>query len=590
MLRKKFLTRAVLTTVRPTLVCAFGALVLFAGQECGAAGDDILQALKPVTDAMLGNPAADDWLMRRGNFAGWGYSALDQINAQNVGRLRLAWAWNMEPGYQEEAPLAHDGVLFLASPKNVVQALDGRTGDLLWEYRRQLPKIEGGYHNDLFDRARGTIALYDDKVLLATADAHLVALDEHTGNVVWDTAVADYRQGYTFTAGPLAAKGKVIAGISGCTNPGTSSGCFIVALDAKTGAEVWRTKTIAQPGSPGDDSWHALPAGKRNGGSVWTSGSYDPALSMVYWGTGGPIPHSEIVRGTGDGAVLYTDSTLALDADTGKIAWHRQFLPRDNWNLDHVFEQVLADIDVDGHERQALLTIGKPGMHPGARPSHRRIPVGARDCLSDGLSAHRCGDRASRAQREPHSHEARRDQICLSVLLWRQAVDGERVQSFVEDLVRAAQQSVHGLQNSGAAAAARGGLWARPHGVPPRAKQQRQDRPGRCGQYREQTDPMVGAAPPLLVELTSCHRWRRRAWRRHQPPRCRVRRQQRKNSLAVAAQQSAWRLSNDLHGRRQTVCRDSDWTKPDRQSGRGPADAGNSRAEPRFGAPGVCAA
>ena len=362
MLRKKFLTRAVLTTVRPTLVCAFGALVLFAGQECGAAGDDILQALKPVTDAMLGNPAADDWLMRRGNFAGWGYSALDQINAQNVGRLRLAWAWNMEPGYQEEAPLAHDGVLFLASPKNVVQALDGRTGDLLWEYRRQLPKIEGGYHNDLFDRARGTIALYDDKVLLATADAHLVALDEHTGNVVWDTAVADYRQGYTFTAGPLAAKGKVIAGISGCTNPGTSSGCFIVALDAKTGAEVWRTKTIAQPGSPGDDSWHALPAGKRNGGSVWTSGSYDPALSMVYWGTGGPIPHSEIVRGTGDGAVLYTDSTLALDADTGKIAWHRQFLPRDNWNLDHVFEQVLADIDVDGHERQALLTIGKPGI------------------------------------------------------------------------------------------------------------------------------------------------------------------------------------------------------------------------------------
>jgi PQQ-dependent dehydrogenase (methanol/ethanol family) len=153
-----------------------------------------------------------------------------------------------------------------------------------------------------------------------------VALDAHTGKVIWDTAVADYQQGYTFTSGPLAAHGKVVAGISGCTNPGTGSGCFIVALDAKTGAEVWRTKTIAQPGSPGDDSWHGLPAEKRNGGSVWTSGSYDPALNLVYCGTGGPIPHSEIVRGTGDGAVLYTDSTLALDADTGKIVWYHQFL------------------------------------------------------------------------------------------------------------------------------------------------------------------------------------------------------------------------------------------------------------------------
>ena len=351
MSRKKLLTPALLS-----------ALILLAGRECGAASDDILQALKPVTDATLGRAAADDWLMRRGSFAGWGYSTLDQVNVRNVNRLRLAWAWNMEPGYQEEAPLAHDGVLFLANPKNVVQALDGRTGDLLWEYRRELPKIEGGYHNDLLDRARGTIALYDDKVLLATADAHLVALDSHTGKLIWDTAVADYRQGYTFTAGPLAVKGKVIAGISGCTNPDTISGCFIVALDAKTGVEVSRTQTIAQPGSPGDDSWHGLPADKRNGGSVWSSGSYDAAFNLVYWGTGGPIPHSEIVRGTGDGAVLYTDSTLALDPDTGKIVWYHQLLPRDNWNLDHVFEQVLADIEVDGRPRQTLLTIGKPGV------------------------------------------------------------------------------------------------------------------------------------------------------------------------------------------------------------------------------------
>lgn len=345
-----------------TLLLALPTVLGMQGAQYANAGDALLPQLKSVTDETLKQPASGDWLMRRGDYQAWGYSALDQIKADNVGRLRLAWAWNMEPGYQEEAPLAHDGVIFLGNPKNVVQALDGRSGDLLWEYRRELPKMEGGYHNDLLDRARGTIALYADKVLLATADAHVVALDAKTGKVVWDTMVADYRQGYTFTAGPMVAKGKVVAGISGCTNPNTAGGCFIVALDANSGAEVWRTNTIAQPGSPGDDSWRGLPGAQRNGGSVWTSGSYDPALNLLFWGTGGPIPHTELVRGTGDGAVLYTDSTLALDADTGKIVWYRQFLPRDNWNLDHVFEQILVDITVDNRPRQALVAIGKPGI------------------------------------------------------------------------------------------------------------------------------------------------------------------------------------------------------------------------------------
>jgi len=347
-------------SVLPTVSLALGALALLGEGGLAVAGGSLLQELKPVTDDMLQQPAAGDWLMRRGNYRAWGYSALDQIKAGNVGRLKLVWAWNMEPGYQEEAPLVHDGVIFLASPQNVVQALDGRNGDLLWQYRRELPKIVGGYHNDLVDRARGTIALYADKVLLATADAHVVALDARTGKVVWDTTVADYHQGYTFTSGPMVAKGKVITGISGCTNPNTGGGCFIVALDASSGKELWRTQTIAQ--SDGDQSWNGLPVEKRNGGSVWTTGSYDPSLNLLFWGTGGPIPHTELVRGTGEGAVLYTDSTLALDADTGKIVWYRQFLPRDNWNLDHVFEQILVDIDVQGRPRQALLAIGKPGI------------------------------------------------------------------------------------------------------------------------------------------------------------------------------------------------------------------------------------
>jgi alcohol dehydrogenase (cytochrome c) len=339
-----------------------GVTSLPGGGSALAADISPVEHLTPVTDAMLQNPDPQDWLMARGNYGAWGYSALDQIGRGNLGRLKLAWAWNMEPGYQEEAPLAHDGIVFVGNPHTIVQAIDGRTGDLLWEYRRELPKVDGSYHNDLFDRARATIALYADKVYVATADAHIVALDAQSGKPVWDKEVADYRQGYTFTGGPLVAKGKVAAGISGCTNPGTSYGCFIVALDADNGRELWRTRTIAQPGMPGDATWNGLPADQRNGGSVWAGGSYDPALNLLFWGTGGPIPHSEVVRGTGDGAVLYTDSTLALDADTGKIVWYRQMLPRDNWNLDHVFERVLVDIDAGGKRRPAVIAIGKPGI------------------------------------------------------------------------------------------------------------------------------------------------------------------------------------------------------------------------------------
>ena len=149
-----------------TIVPMLGMLLMLAKGSATIAGENVLQGLTPITNEVLKAPAPKDWLMRRGNYSCWGYSALDQIDTGNVSHLKLAWAWNMSPGYQEEAPLVHDGVLFLGNPHNVVQALNGRTGDLLWEYRRQLPKVEGGYHNDLFDRSRGTIALYDDKVIL----------------------------------------------------------------------------------------------------------------------------------------------------------------------------------------------------------------------------------------------------------------------------------------------------------------------------------------------------------------------------------------------------------------------------------------
>src|SRR5262244_3077684 len=196
------LSASLLSTLPPVL----GVSAMLAECSVAIAGDNVLKQFRPVTDQMLQSPDPGDWLMRRGDYRAWGYSALDQIRVGNVGHLKLAWAWNMEPGYQEEAPLAHDGVIFLANPHNVVQVLDGRTGDLLWEYRRELPKWPGGYHNDLIDRARGTISLYGDMVILTTADAHIVALAAKTGKVVWDTMVADYRRGYTFTGGSLVAE------------------------------------------------------------------------------------------------------------------------------------------------------------------------------------------------------------------------------------------------------------------------------------------------------------------------------------------------------------------------------------------------
>jgi alcohol dehydrogenase (cytochrome c) len=323
----------------------------------------LLRNLKPVTDETLANPDPSDWLMWRRTYNAWGYSPLNQITVGNVSQLRLAWAWTQEPGNQEAAPLVHNGVMYLAQSNNVVHALNARTGDLLWEYRHPLPKLQGTYVRRQLIRARNSIALYRDKVYLATGDARLVALDARTGKVVWNVAVADYNLGYNYTSGPLIAKGKVIVGISGCTTPDTVGGCFITAHHAETGQEVWRTYTIARPGDPADTTWNGMPLNERKGGSLWGTGSYDAELGLVYWGTAPPIPHSQLARGIEDGAFLYTNSTLALDPDTGRIVWHFQHLPSDNWNLDHVFERVLVDTEVPGKgQRKVLLTIGKTGI------------------------------------------------------------------------------------------------------------------------------------------------------------------------------------------------------------------------------------
>lgn len=305
-----------------------------------------------VSTAELAEPAAADWTYWRRAPQSQGYSPLEQINRDNVGRLSLAWVWGMAPGRSQPAPLVRDGVVFLPNFGNLVQALDGATGTLLWEYQRLFP--EGGRQGALLR----TLALWEDMIYVATTDAHLVALDARTGAVRWDSEIADEELGYSNTSGPIVADGVVINGITGCGRFYEQS-CFITGHDARSGEELWRTYTIARPGEPGDETWGDLPLQFRGGGDVWMTGSWDPDLELVFFGVAQAKPWMAASRGlTTDDAALYSNSTLALDPRDGRIVWHRQHVPGESLDMDEAFEQVLVDVLGEPF----LFTIGKSGI------------------------------------------------------------------------------------------------------------------------------------------------------------------------------------------------------------------------------------
>ena len=335
-----------------------------------------LQPYMPVTDQLLQNPPDGEWLHWRGEQNAWGFSDLDQVNTENVGNLRLAWSWAMDDtGAGEAAPLVHDGIMFLPNPRGVIQALDAANGDLLWEYRPGItPALEGSgaqaiTAEQLGDAAmpasayagvgRGVqknIALYGDRVYAATENASILALDAMSGRLVWEVATADPALGYHYTAGPIVADGVLVSGITGCTRF-KDDVCFLTGHDPETGQELWRTSTVALPGEPGGDSWGDLPLRFRAGSDAWIAGSYDPGTGLVYWGTAQAKPWARFARGT-DGDALYTNSTLALDPQTGNIAWYFQHLPGESHDMDEAFENLL--IDIDG--RRSLFKIGKLGI------------------------------------------------------------------------------------------------------------------------------------------------------------------------------------------------------------------------------------
>ncbi len=305
-----------------------------------------------VSNEELANPPAADWTYWRRSPQSQGYSPLDQITTDNVGQLSLAWVWGMEPGRRQPAPLVRDGIIFIPNFGNVVQALDGRSGNLLWEYRRQFP--EGGRSGGLLR----TLAMWEDLIFVATTDAHLVALDARSGAVRWDSEIADEALGYSNTSGPIVADDIVINGISGCGRFFEQS-CFITGHDAATGAELWRTYTVARPGEPGGDTWGDLPLEFRGGADVWMTGSWDPEMGLVFFGVAQAKPWMSVSRGmSADDAALYSNSTLAIDPSDGRIVWYRQHVPGESLDMDEAFEQVLVDIVDEPY----LFTIGKSGI------------------------------------------------------------------------------------------------------------------------------------------------------------------------------------------------------------------------------------
>src|SRR5579884_2350783 len=306
----------------------------------------------PVTDAMLRNPDPNDWLMIRRDYKANDFSPLNQINAQNVNELREVWSWAMQEGGatgNQPAPIVHHGVLYVNNTGNVLQALDAKTGDLIWENR---------YGTNAGAAAMRGIAIYDDKIFLATNDAHIMAFDARTGKVAWDTTIGDRTHGeYSTTSGPIAVKGKLIQGLGACATYREEK-CFISAYDAKTGKEVWRFRTIALQGEPGGDTWGGLANLFRAGAETWITGSYDPDLNLTYWGTAQSKPWMRVSRGSGNGATLYANSTVALNADTGKLVWYYDHAPGETLDLDEVFERVL----VDDQGQSLVFSAGKTGI------------------------------------------------------------------------------------------------------------------------------------------------------------------------------------------------------------------------------------
>jgi alcohol dehydrogenase (cytochrome c) len=312
-----------------------------------------VENFRPVSTAELNTPSPADWLNWRRTPDGHAHSPLTELSRDSVANLTLTWSMAMHPGSNQATPLVRDGVMFLTHANNKIQAIEADSGELIWEYQYDFPpaaKMLGGPTRN--------IALWQDKLFLATYDAALIALDAVTGKQLWRSEKADYREAFTHSAGPIVADGVVVSGINGC-ELFTEDGCFVTGHDPDTGEELWRTSTLALPGTPEYATWGDVAPDRRGGGDIWIAGSYDPSLNLVYFGTSQPKPWAAPSRGMSvEDAALYTNSTLALNPNTGELKWYFQHIPGETIDMEVGFERILADIN----GTPVVLTVGKDGI------------------------------------------------------------------------------------------------------------------------------------------------------------------------------------------------------------------------------------
>lgn len=319
----------------------------------GGGDSPLLANLKPITDATLKNPSDEDWLSWSRTYDGQRFSPLSEINKETVKSLKVAWRAPLLPGNNMPTPLVYQGVLFMHVHPDTVVAMDATNGKVLWRYKGSAR---------LSSQKMG-IALHGDMVLMPTSDLHVVALNAKTGEELWDheiTTESTMRAMYNLRSAPLVVGDKVIQGITASAAP---RGGFILALDIKTGKEAWRFNTIARPGEENGETWNGLPLDKRSGGSVWHQGTYDAELNLIYYGVAptydtGPLLKSINQPGITNDA-YYTNCTIALDADTGKLVWYYQHMANDQWDLDWAFERQIVSMPVNGTMRKVVMNVGK---------------------------------------------------------------------------------------------------------------------------------------------------------------------------------------------------------------------------------------
>lgn len=355
-------------------ICAATAVAYAQTPAPGAAPQSPTRTIRavpnfaPVTDEMLRSPKPEDWLIYRGNYQGWGYSPLTQINKANVKNLQLVWSRVMEDGSNEITPIIHDGVMYLGNPGDVIQAIDAATGDLLWQYRHPLPPKEK--FPIALGQSKRSISLYGDRIIFATWDNTIVALDAKTGEHVWESK----RGGDLYvqnSSGPIVANGIVVAG-STCQI--AAFGCYVTGHDVRTGQELWRNELIPHPGQPGDETWGGAPFEKRWMTGVWGLLTYDPELDLVYYGSSGAGPASEAQRGTIGGTMAGTDTRFAVKPRTGEIVWKHQTLPRDNWDQECTFEMMVINSPVNPDPNaQGMLSVN-PDARKGPRKTLTGVP------------------------------------------------------------------------------------------------------------------------------------------------------------------------------------------------------------------------